>query len=418
MRKLWIFVVLITALLLAACAPQSNQNAPTAIPTKAAIPEGPPMECTLFGIFPDARDPVSVNLPLVSDNDWTRGSANPRMTLVEYSDFQCPYCSMAAGLIGMFEEEHAAEVQVVFRHFPLTFHDKSALASQAAEAAGAQGKFWEMHDFLFAQENWETWTALSVTEFETWLGEQAGSLGLDVNRFNRDLNSEAVVKKVQDAYTQGIDMGIQGTPSLYVFLDGELIFVPEDQVPYDSSTLSAILELTKLRDKQYDACPPMIIDSGKNYTATLKTEKGDIKIKLYADSAPLAVNNFVFLAQMGYFNDVTFHRVLPGFVAQSGDPSGTGFGGPGYVFASEVLESLKFDRAGLVGMANSGPDSNGSQFFITYDQLPNLDGGYTIFGEVIEGQDIAESVTPRDPATTTDSLPDGDRILSITIEEN
>lgn len=416
-RTLWLLVLLIMTLVLAACAPQTGQNGIETTPALAPIPDGPPMQCTIYNLFPEPQDPVSLKLPEVTEKDWSRGSANPRMILVEYSDFQCPYCMQAANLIQMFKEEHPEDVRVVFRNYPLPFHDKAILAAQAAEAAGAQGKFWEMHGLLFTEEKWETWTNQSKAEFETWLGEQAGVLELDVDRFNRDLNSEAVVQKVKDSYDQATAMGILGTPSIYIFLDGELIFVPDDQVPYDPATLGTLLDLVKLQDKQVDTCPPMIIDSGKDYTATLNTEKGEIKIKLFADQAPLAVNSFVFLSRTGFFDGVSFHRVLPGFVAQTGDPSGTGLGGPGYQFPNEVSESLKFDRTGLVGMANSGPDTNGSQFFITFDALPNLDGGYTIFGEVIEGLEVAESITPRDPATATTPLPDADRILSITIEE-
>ena len=116
-------------------------------------------------------------------------------------------------------------------------------------------------------------------------------------------------------------------------------------------------------------------------------------IQLYADQAPLAVNSFVFLAKQGWFDGVTFHRVIPGFVAQTGDPSGTGKGGPGYFFKNEVSD-LRYDKPGVVGMANSGPDTNGSQFFITYAPQPSLDGSYTIFGQVIQGMDVVENLTP------------------------
>jgi len=145
------------------------------------------------------------------------------------------------------------------------------------------------------------------------------------------------------------------------------------------------------------------------------TEKGDIVIQLYADKAPLAVNSFVFLARQGWFDGVTFLRVIPGFVAQAGDPSGTTRGGPGYFFKNEVSD-LKYDKPGVVGMANSGSDTNGSQFFITYAPEPSLDGRFTVFGEVIKGMDVVESLTPRDPAQSGD-LPAGDKILSVTIEE-
>ncbi|MDD5468025.1 MAG: peptidylprolyl isomerase [Anaerolineales bacterium] len=160
----------------------------------------------------------------------------------------------------------------------------------------------------------------------------------------------------------------------------------------------------------------MTLDPLKKYTATLKTERGDILVQLFPDVAPLAVNNFIFLSRNGWYDNVTFHRVLPGFVAQSGDPSGTGYGGPGYAFSNEVSSNVKFDKPGVVGMANAGKDTNGSQFFITYAPTPNLDGGYTIFGQVISGMDVAEKLTPRDPSMSAD-LPPGDLILSITIEE-
>jgi cyclophilin family peptidyl-prolyl cis-trans isomerase len=127
------------------------------------------------------------------------------------------------------------------------------------------------------------------------------------------------------------------------------------------------------------------------------------------------VNSFIFLAQNGWFDGVTFHRVIPNFVAQAGDPSGTGYGTPGYAFKNEISD-LKFDSPGVVGMANAGADSNGSQFFITYSAQPTLDGSYTIFGKVIQGMDVAKNLTPRDPSKGTD-LPPGDTILSVTIDE-
>jgi cyclophilin family peptidyl-prolyl cis-trans isomerase len=160
----------------------------------------------------------------------------------------------------------------------------------------------------------------------------------------------------------------------------------------------------------------MLISPGKQYVATLHTEKGEIVLELYADQAPTAVNSFVFLARHGWFDGVTFHRVIPGFVAQAGDPTGTGFGGPGYAFDNEISPDLKFDRPGVLGMANSGPGSNGSQFFITLAPAPNLNGDYTIFGHVISGMDVVKGLTPRDPSQAM-NLPPGDKINSVTIEE-
>ncbi len=166
---------------------------------------------------------------------------------------------------------------------------------------------------------------------------------------------------------------------------------------------------------QWDAPPAMTIDPAKQYTAAIETAKGDILIELLPQAAPVTVNSFVFLAREGYYDGVTFHRVLPGFVAQGGDPTGTGSGGPGYQIPNEDA-GLLFDSAGLVAMANAGRDTNGSQFFITYAPQPGLDGGFTIFGRVIGGMEVVEAFTPRDPDTAPDAPP-GDEIVTIRITE-
>jgi cyclophilin family peptidyl-prolyl cis-trans isomerase len=142
---------------------------------------------------------------------------------------------------------------------------------------------------------------------------------------------------------------------------------------------------------------------------------GEFLIELNQASAPLAVNNFVFLASEGWYDGVTFHRVLPGFMAQTGDPTGTGMGGPGYEFVNEIDPDLSHDGPGVVAMANSGPDTNGSQFYITLAPATHLDGGYTIFGRIIEGMDVVEAITPRDPSIDPQAPP-GDMIKSVTIE--
>lgn len=178
--------------------------------------------------------------------------------------------------------------------------------------------------------------------------------------------------------------------------------------PADTSDASA----TTL---QYDAYPPMTVDSSKQYFATVTMENGgQFTIQLYPDKAPKAVNSFVFLSEQGYFNGVTFHRVLEGFMAQGGDPTGTGMGGPGYQFENEDSD-LTFDKEGVVAMANAGRDTNGSQFFITFGPQEFLNGGYTIFGQVIEGMDVVNAITRRDP----DLAPNyqGDAIETVEITE-
>ncbi len=160
----------------------------------------------------------------------------------------------------------------------------------------------------------------------------------------------------------------------------------------------------------------MALKQGVDYQAILHTEKGDIHIDLFESQAPITVNNFVFLARQGYYDKVTFHRVIPGFMAQTGDPTGTGRGGPGYTFADEFSPSLRHDGAGVVSMANRGANTNGSQFFITYVATPHLDGAHTVFGRVIAGMDVLHALTPRDPARNPNA-PAGDRILAIEIVE-
>jgi len=167
--------------------------------------------------------------------------------------------------------------------------------------------------------------------------------------------------------------------------------------------------------KQYAYAPPMLIDTSKQYFATVKMAKGgEFVIQLYADKAPITVNSFVFLARQGYFDGVTFHRVLEGFMAQGGDPTGAGMGGPGYKFVNEDSD-LTFDKAGVVAMANAGRDTNGSQFFITFAPAPRLNGGYTIFGQVISGMEVVNGITRRDPSKNP-TYP-GDAMESVTITE-
>ncbi|MEX2246288.1 MAG: peptidylprolyl isomerase [Dehalococcoidia bacterium] len=177
------------------------------------------------------------------------------------------------------------------------------------------------------------------------------------------------------------------------------------------STTSSNQETTV--PKSYSAPPPMTIDVNKRYFATIKMDIGDIKLELFPKDAPIHVNNFVFLSREGFYNGVTFHRVIPGFVAQAGDPDGTGRGGPGYNIQDEVTTRQFID--GTLGMAKTAaPNSAGSQWFVCYAPQPNLDGGYTAFGQVVEGRDVLDMIRPRDPATDTQP---GTKINTIVIDE-
>jgi cyclophilin family peptidyl-prolyl cis-trans isomerase len=167
---------------------------------------------------------------------------------------------------------------------------------------------------------------------------------------------------------------------------------------------------------QYNSAPEMLIDTTRKYFATVKMANGgEFKIMLYADKAPITVNSFVFLACKGFYNGVTYHRVLADFMAQGGDPTGTGAGGPGYEFVNEDSD-LTFDKAGVLAMANAGRDTNGSQFFITFAPQEFLNGGYTIFGQVVGGMDVVNLITLRDPDQNPSFTGDVMDSVIITIE--
>jgi cyclophilin family peptidyl-prolyl cis-trans isomerase len=149
--------------------------------------------------------------------------------------------------------------------------------------------------------------------------------------------------------------------------------------------------------KQWNTAPEMQIDPKKKYKARMETDKGTMVIELFADKTPKTVNNFIFLAREGYYDGIIFHRVINDFMVQGGDPTGTGMGGPGYKFADEFHPSLKHDKRGILSMANAGPGTNGSQFFITHGPTPWLDGKHSVFGQVVEGLDVLMSIPARDP---------------------
>jgi peptidyl-prolyl cis-trans isomerase B (cyclophilin B) len=161
--------------------------------------------------------------------------------------------------------------------------------------------------------------------------------------------------------------------------------------------------------------PTGALDTSKAYRARFKTERGEIVAELNAAQAPLTVENFVNLARAGFYDGTTFHRVIPGFMAQGGDPTGTGRGGPGYQFGDEFSPDLRHDGPGVLSMANAGPGTNGSQFFLTFDATPHLDGRHSVFGRVVDGMDVLLSLRERDPGR--DPNP-GDRIETIEIEES
>jgi len=337
-----------------------------------------------------------------------RGPQDALITILDYSDYQDPRSGELAKATKQLFDENPDKIRLVSRPFPIYIvNDKSAYATLDVEAAAEQGKFWELNDRRFAQQ--ANWINLSVEDFNQWMLAQVASLGMDVEKFKTDRAREDIVAKVQKAWDDGHKINLPGTP--IVVINGDLY-----QGPRDYTSLNDISQLIILGRRQFKDCPPFAIKSNKQYIATLHTIKGDVMIQLFADKTPVTVNSFIFLAQQGWYDNITFHRVLPDLYAQTGDPSGTGKGNPGYYLITEILSSLTFNKPGMVAMVNSGPDTSGGQFFITYAPIAQYDGKFTIFGQVLTGMDVLQSLTPRDaqPGTNT---PPGDKLLNITIEE-
>ena len=168
------------------------------------------------------------------------------------------------------------------------------------------------------------------------------------------------------------------------------------------------------RDGYYRAAPENMLKADKSYQAIIRTSKGDMTFQLYSSNAPMTVNNFVFLATQGFYDGTMFHRVILNFMVQGGDPSGSGRGGPGYRFKDEFVPTLRFTKRGLLAMANAGPGTNGSQFFITHVPTPHLNNRHTIFGELIDGDDVLAAIDERDPMRAREP---GDTIVRVDIIE-
>jgi len=408
-RTFFIIFFIASIFILDACA--SKTATPTAVvlvePVIVDTPTSAAASCSSIIAQPTEAPNAASYFPPVSSADFSFGPADAPVTIVEYCDFQAEGCRNMAAVIGELMRNHD-DLRFVFRPLPLIdILDKSDKAVLAALAADEQGKFWEMYDLLFVK--YDEWTILKPDAFNAWVVKESAALGLDAEKLQAAINADKTAASMRLRYDAAKKLSIPAVP--LILINGSL------QPPYviDYQSMSDAVGLIALGQKQFTQCPPFGVNPQKQYIATLHTEKGDIVMQLFADKAPLAVNSFVFLARQGWFEGVTFHRVIPGFMAQAGDPSGTGNGNPGYFFNNEIND-LKFDKPGMVGMANSGLNTNGSQFFITYAPAARLDGGYTIFGQVLSGLDVAEKLTPRDPAQGAVLSP-GDKILSVDVEE-
>lgn len=397
-QKLFLLSVF-ALLILTACAAQAT---PTPIElVEPVIVDTPTPEpgCSTMGIVPTPATSTTSYFSPVTARDFSIGPADAPVTIVEYCEFQSEGCLNMALVVGQLMRDRD-DLRFVFRPLPLIgVLDKSEQAVLAALAADEQGKFWEMYDLLFVKQ--AEWKSLKPEAFNAWLMKEAAALEVDVEKLEAAMNAEETAARLRDMYEEAKQLNIPAVP---------LILINDNLLPsyiLDYQSLSDAVGLTALAKKQFSQCPPFNVNPQKQYIATLRTEKGDIVIQLFADKAPLAVNSFVFLAQQGWYDGVTFYSVgLDGSdpTAKAGDPSGMGRGNAGYFFDNEI-NNLKFDKPGMVAMDNDGLNTNSSRFFITFAPAPHLDGVHTIFGQVMSGLDAAEQLTP------------GDKILGVEIEE-
>jgi len=406
------FSLILLIFFLAACAevPSSTPTSIDVTPTEYinSLPDSNLAGCLSIVADPTAGPEETSLFPKVDPNDHVRGTSNADVTIIEYGDFQCPGCAALAQEMEKLKEIFPSELLVVFRQLPLyDIHDKALIAAQATEVASDEGKFWELHDILYV--NFGSWVSMTPEGFTNWLVDQAESIGLEPITFQKKINSPEIIDRVESDLEQALSIGLRSTP--FLLINGQIY-----NGPTDYKSLTQIIGLIKLGKRQFTSCPDMVIDPLKQYIATIQTEKGDIVVQLFADKAPYTVNTFVFLVRSGWYDNITFHKVFQGIV-YTGDPSGTGMGGPGFIYDNELDGSVNFDQPGVVAMMNSGMDTNGSQFFMTTSSQKELNGRYTIFGQVISGMDILSKLTPTNPETDTNPL-SGDLLIKVTVIEN
>jgi cyclophilin family peptidyl-prolyl cis-trans isomerase len=285
-------------------------------------------------------------------------------------------------VLAQLQEKYPDDVRLVFRNFPINNSEASRLMAQATEAAGKQDQFFEMKDILFAQQ--ETWKNKPIEEIRVWLVEKAEEIGLDSEKFSSDIDSKDVIDRVDRAYQSATDANLGGTP--YLLINGQPM---PGYLPFES--LESIFLLQK---RQFTECPPFAILPDRNYSASLITTQGTVDLELFPKLAPITVNNFIFLAREDWYDENLF-SLQPGVAVLAGDPTNTGLGNPGFFYDLEE-NNMKFDKPGMLGMFNQGPNSNGSIFFISLQPLPDLDGRFTIFGQVRDGMEMLNSLSAKD----------------------
>lgn len=411
-------IPLVLVLLLASCSP-AQVTLPSDHPTGANggvtststpfNPLGDPGSSTPCTVLHQPVTPEAALGAEFSDRGHVSGPADAPVTIIAFNDYQCLQCAFLAASLKQIRLTHPTDVRLIYLHAPQADRDKDYLAIQAVEAADLQGKFWEFHDLLFETQN--EWSGVAPADFKTWATAKAASLGLDSSRFQADFDGETVASRLQQAIQFTADAKLDSPPRLFV----------NSTTPYtslaDFASLDMVVRMKALAGRQFSACPTVALNPQKQYIVTMHTSKGDVSLQLFPEKVPLAVNNFLFLIRSGWYDGITFYRVVIDQRVLSGDPSETGFGNPGYLFDTEIAPGLRFDQPGMLAMDNDGPGTNGSRFFITLAAAPQLNGQYTIFGQVLSGLEVLSSLTPRNPLPGV-YLPPGDELINVTVVEH
>lgn len=371
---------------------------PTAIPAPTDVPK--PAACASY--------PLNVNA-----QDRIRGNPQAAATLIEYADFQCPECALFNTAFMTTFATLSNTVRLIYRYFPLGANDKALVTARAAEAAGLQGKFWEMHDLLYDKQ--KEWSSRPVAEISATLKTYAEQLQLDAAKFEQDLSSEAVAARVQRDLESGAAANVGQTPTL--FLDGREAPVIAFQQPDTLQQLKNYADQRAQANAGVSASaktfeftqPEQVTNKDAKYVMTVKTSKGDIVAELDPALAPVNVNSTVFLAQQSYFDNtpVLSNETDLGAVLFSNP---TPVGNPGYLCDVE-LGSSNFDKPGVLALYRTSQTQNSPQFIMTYSPTTQLDGQYTVIGQIVSGLDVIKTLT------ATVGTTQGDTITSVTVEE-
>ncbi len=435
-------------MLVAGCTATPNTVAPTATnvpptatavpaeptPTVAVVNEGAPGETQETEIiFADTESflgltgtpyndgETTVRYPGPAGTRWfpALGPEDAPVTVMEFSEIFCGHCrAFNTDNLESLLQDYVATGKVRYVGHMMAFNRaESQEYLAAAMCAAEQGGYFAYEHAVFA--------GIGAGAFD--LTASAKEAGLNTVQFAACKESGRYVDAALEASMVAYERGVTATPTFFV--NGQQVMGNDPvairrliEEALNGGTPTQFTEQGAIpmpknpadRNNMYTAPPAMVIDPAKKYIATIETEKGDIVAELYADKVPNTVNNFVFLAREGFYDNTAFHRVIEDFMAQAGDPTGTGRGGPGYRFADEFDATLRHDGPGVLSMANAGANTNGSQFFITFAATPWLDGRHAIFGKVTEGLDVLLSISIRDPQTATTP---GDLIKTIRIEE-